>query len=335
MGQGAIRKEDLKKLVAAVRKDGKFYGPVRGSDGVSLSELGLDDELALGYLNFKLPPKIRFFPRSEAICTYEAEDMIEVPLPEENVVIFGVRPCDALSLRCLDKVFLDEKFTDPYYRRRRDNSVIISLACSDPLETCFCTSVGGSPVGTEGADILAFDVGDSLLFDVATPKGEAFMKAHADLFREVTDADLKAKDKQASDVRNKVPTVDVSGITEKLKESFDSPIWQEIAERCLGCGVCTYLCPTCHCFGLYDEKVHMKGSRIRAQDSCMFTCFTLEASGHNPRISNGERMRQRIMHKFCYTVQNFGDIFCVGCGRCIGNCPVNIDIRETVAEASK
>lgn len=340
MVQGAIRKEDLKKLIVAVGKDGSFYGPVRGGDGVVLSELGPDDEMALTYSNFKLPPKRQFFPQSEVIYTYEGGGRTEVPLPEETSdrvrVIFGVRPCDARSLLYLDKVFLDGTFSDPYYRRRRDLSIIISLACSDPLETCFCTSVGGNPTGKEGADILASDVGDALLFEAVTPKGKAFMKAHSDLFEQPKAKEMMVRDEQVSSAEKKIPALDISDITERLRENFDAPIWDEIAQRCLGCGVCTFLCPTCHCFGLYDEAHsgwgELRGRRVRVQDACMFPSFTLEASGHNPRPSNGERMRQRIMHKFRYTVENFRDIFCVGCGRCITHCPVNIDIRETIAE---
>ena len=335
MRQRTIKKEDLNKLIASVGKDGRFYGPLRGGDGVSLSPLGPDDQVALDYFNFTLPPKHLLLPRSEVICTYQGGEMTEAPVVDEKAVIFGVRPCDALSFHRLEKVFLDEKFADPYFRRRRDNSIVISLACSDPLETCFCTSVGGSPAGGEGADILAFDVGDRLLFEAVTARGEDFMKAQADIFEEPNDQDLKAREAQASGAEKKVSAVDVSGVTEKLQAQFDSPIWDTIAETCLGCGVCTYACPTCHCFGLYDEKADVKGGRIRVQDSCMFPSFTLEASGHNPRTSNGQRMRQRIMHKFRYTVENFGDIFCVGCGRCILHCPVNVDVRETIAEVNK
>ena len=335
MLQGLLKKENIKKLISAVKKTGRFFGPVKGSEGMSLSELGPDDEPALDYSNLKLPPKRQLFPWSEVICTYGAENIAEAPVSGEKVVIFGVRPCDALSLTYLDKIFLDEKFIDPYYRSRKDNSVIISLACSEPLETCFCTSVGGSPAGREGADILAFVMKDSLLFEACSEKGRTFMDHHSAVFQKPGQADIKTRDEQASAAEKKVQMIGVSDITEKLKGNFDSPVWDKIAERCISCGVCAYLCPTCHCFGFYDEKAGLKGRRIRVQDSCMFSSFTIEASGHNPRTTGGERMRQRIMHKFRYTVENSGDIFCVGCGRCIGNCPVNIDIRESVAEVVK
>ncbi len=334
MEQGAINKEDLKKLIAAVTAKGTFYGPAAGSSGVTLSELEADGELVLDYANFMLPPKRCFFPQSEVISTSNGEGVSEAPLPAEKSVIFGVRPCDALSLLHLEKVFLDEQYNDPYYRARRDNAVIISIACNEPLDTCFCTSVGGDPAGRDGADIVTFDIGDALLWEAVTSKGEGFMKAHAALFRVPTAAETKTRDEQAAAAAKKMPTVNADGITENLKGNFDSPVWEKIGERCLGCGVCTYVCPTCHCFGIYDEKSDAGGRRIRAQDSCLFSAFTLEASGHNPRKSHGERMRQRIMHKFRYTAENFGNIFCVGCGRCITRCPVNIDLRETIAEVS-
>jgi len=280
-----------------------------------------------------LPAKREFFPQCEVVCTYEADVMKEAVLSDEKVVLFGVRPCDAMAVSYLDKVFLDEKFVDPCYQSRRDNSVMISLACKEPGQTCFCTSVGAGPGGKDGADILAFDLGDSLLLETATEKGEAFMTAHSGLFKEPTAEQLEAGKAQVSGAESKLAAIDVAGIADKLRAAFDSEVWDKVAERCIGCGVCTYSCPTCHCFGLCEDSAGSTGKRVRVQDACMFSAFTLEASGHNPRGSCWERMRQRVMHKFCYTVENFGDIFCVGCGRCIDHCPVNMDIRETLAEA--
>ncbi|MFH1556919.1 MAG: hypothetical protein ABII76_19030, partial [Pseudomonadota bacterium] len=197
MEQGAINREDLKKLIAAVAAEGAFYGPAAGSSGVALSELGADDELVFDYANFMLPPKRCFFPQSEVISTSDGESVSEAPLRAEKSVIFGVRPCDALSFLHLEKVFLDEQYSDPYYRARRDNAIIISLACNEPLDTCFCTSVGGDPAGSDGADIVAFDVGNALVFETVTSKGEGFMKAHAALFRPPTAEETKTRREQA------------------------------------------------------------------------------------------------------------------------------------------
>lgn len=332
MATGAIPKDRLSQLVTAVGKSGRFYGPVRSDEGVCLAPVSADDTLVLDYANFTLPPKREFFPRSEVIAAHGPDGMVETPPSDQSVVLFGIRPCDAMSLAFLDKVFVDEKFADPYYRRRRQRAVIISLACRNPAPTCFCTSVHGSPAGQRGADILAVDIGEALVLESVTEAGAAFLTEHADIVGKPTSAQVQARDAQVAGADKTVPPLPMAQAAAKLRACQDSPQWEAISQACLGCGVCTYLCPTCHCFGLYDEKVGGHSRRIRAQDACAFPQFTLEASGHNPRTRQGMRMRQRVMHKFSYAVDNFGDIFCVGCGRCIIHCPANLDIRETVTK---
>jgi ferredoxin len=326
-----IRKADLGKLVEAVGKTARFFAPVRRSEGVVLDEVGTDSEIEFDYVNVKLPLKRHFFPRAELLYTYEGGQLRDVPLPEGKTVVFGARPCDVLAMLYLDKVFLGEPAADPYYARRRENAVVISLACRAPAPTCFCTSVGGNPAGREGADVLAADLGDALLFESVTEKGQAFLKEHAKLLAKPKEGQTKAAKKAAAEAEKQVAAVEAAGVTDRMKEMSDSPLWEEITQRCLGCGVCTQVCPTCHCFGIYDEPKGSGGKRIRVQDACMFPGFTLEASGHNPRARRGQRMRQRVMHKFCYTAENYGEIFCVGCGRCITECPVNMDVRETIS----
>ncbi len=336
MAQGSIKKADLGKLIEAVRRDGRFFGPIDQGDGACLAEVTPDAVLKLDYANFTLPPKRMFFPRSEVIATHEASGMAAVPVQEGQVVLFGVRPCDALALTYLDKVFVDKQFTDPYYRSRRERTLVISLACREPAATCFCTSVHGAPDGRAGADILAVEVGEALVLESLTKAGEAFMTHHAKLFASPTPAQRTACDAQASEAAKKVSAVPIDGLKAKLSGCAENAgVWDDIAERCLACGVCTYLCPTCHCFGLYDEQVGQTMRRVRAQDACTFPTFTQEASGHNPRTRHGMRMRQRVMHKFCYATENFGDIFCVGCGRCVASCPAHLDIRETITEVSQ
>ncbi|NLW25671.1 MAG: 4Fe-4S binding protein [Clostridia bacterium] len=116
-------------------------------------------------------------------------------------------------------------------------------------------------------------------------------------------------------------------LAEKLEVIYRSPLWRELQEKCVNCGVCTFLCPTCHCFDLTDDQ---KGKKVRSWDSCMFASFTKQASGHNPRPTGAERLRQRVMHKFRYFFENHGIFACVGCGRCVEKCPVNLDIREVL-----
>ena len=131
------------------------------------------------------------------------------------------------------------------------------------------------------------------------------------------------------------PGIEIDGLKEKLDRSFENPIWQELTEKCLGCGVCTYLCPTCHCFDIVDETHASTGQRMRTWDSCQFPQFTLQASGVNPRATVKERFRQRVMHKFSYMIESYEQIGCVGCGRCVTECPVNLDIRHVVNSISK
>jgi len=335
MALGVISKEHLGKLIAAVSRTGRFLGPVDKGDGVCLTQVSAGDMLALDYVNFILPPKRMFFPRSEVIATHGSDGMTATPLPEGRVVLFGIRPCDVLSLVYLDKVFLDEKYADPYYRSRRDNAVIISLACRQPAPTCFCTSIKGSPAGKAGADILAVDIGDVLLLESVTATGEAFMAEYGKLLDKPSAEQVSSRQAQVAAADAKMARVSIDQATAKLRARFDAAAWDELTARCLGCGVCTFLCPTCHCFRLYDEQVGGQNRRVRAQDACAFPAFTLEASGHNPRTRQGMRMRHRMMHKFCYTAESFGEIFCVGCGRCIRSCPANLDIRETLTEVSK
>ena len=165
-------------------------------------------------------------------------------------------------------------------------------------------------------------------------KGDAFLSQHEKLLAAPTANEDAAKAKAIAAAEAKLVPIKIDGLSDKLGELFDAPIWEAIGERCVGCGTCTYLCPTCHCFGIYDEKAGENVQRIRTQDACMFPQFTVEASGHNPRATQGARVRQRVMHKFSYTVDNVGETFCVGCGRCVSHCPVNIDIREILEEVA-
>ena len=332
MKRGTIKKGDLEALLVAVSKDATCYAPVADRNGVALGELSPGVRVEIDYGNFTLSPKLHFFPRSEVIATGDNGALTAAPLAEGEAVLFGLRPCDAMALEFLDKIFLDDPSADPYYRSRREHTLVIALACSEPDATCFCGSVGGSPAGAAGADVVAFDLGDALLLEAATEKGEDFLAKHGSMLTAPTAEEETAKEELTRAAEAKLTAVAVEGISDKLSKLYDSPVWESFGERCLGCGVCTYLCPTCHCFAFHDEKTAATTRRIRAQDACMFPRFTVEASGHNPRNTQGERMRQRVMHKFCYTVENVGDVFCVGCGRCVTHCPVNIDIREILQE---
>ncbi len=328
---GIITKQELNKLVAAAAKDATFYAPVEGNNGVEYVKTSGDQPITYDYVNVKLSPKGFFFPQKEVMCRFCGDSLKEVPIPDEKFIVFGGRPCDAKSILELEMIFDDQtsRFTDPYYMTRRKNALVITLACNDPAATCFCTTVGGSPTESEGSDILVSELGEELLFEACTEKGKEFMETYQEFFQQPTDAHFSEKEEQAGQAAGALKVFAIDGIKEKLDNIFEEEVWETVTNNCLSCGACTYLCPTCHCFDISDETDGRgDGIRLRTWDSCQYALFTLHASGHNPRVNRKQRMRQRIMHKFSYTVENNNEIFCVGCGRCVYTCPVNLDIRD-------
>lgn len=335
MDHGILNKDCLGTLADRVRSSCVLYGPVQGDRGVSLEKVDRDAELALNYANFAMSPKDLFFPQSEVLCTFADDVAQPVPLPEERFVVFGMRPCDVQGLLRLDDVYAEMTPPDPAYMARRNNGTIVALACNSPCPTCFCTSVGGGPDERAGADVILFELPEALLFEACSDKGRSFLDGIDELLTAPTDSDRQARDEQMSSARENVPAVAATGVSEKLPGKFDAPMWEALSRICLNCCACTFSCPTCQCFGIYDESSGADGRRVRCWDACQLPLFTREASGHNPRGGNAQRLKQRVMHKFLYTVENFGHVSCMGCGRCVRNCPVNIDIREIIAEVAQ
>lgn len=328
-----ISKKNMNEFIQSLILDYIVYIPV-DIDGIfffkpATNFQGIDPN----YKNSKKPPKEIFFPQTETIFKYRDGKVESTEKVSQKRILLGIRPCDAKANLLLDNVFAKGDYEDVYYTNKRKNTIIIGLGCNRPLSTCFCTSFGGGPFSKEGLDILLIDTGDKYLVDVITDKGEEIL---TDKFAEATEEELKLAKRIKNEAEKSIKyQVEIEGIKEKLDAMFESPFWDRLSEKCIGCGVCAYLCPTCHCFDIADEAVNSHGKRIRNWDSCMFPLFTLQASGHNPRPTGKERMRQRVMHKFNYFIENYNQPACVGCGRCVINCPVNIDIRKVLKEIFK
>jgi ferredoxin len=191
--------------------------------------------------------------------------------------------------------------------------------------------VGGRPCGSEGLDVLLTDVGDAYWVNVVSPKGQSVVSHTSELLTKPTDDHKKEVDSRAAHAETTMPrAVSVENLPEKIETNFDNPQWRTLAFKCVGCGICTYTCPTCHCFDIQDETIKGQGRRVRLWDSCMFSEYTLHASGQNPRPTRAERLRNRMYHKFKQTIELFGTPGCVGCGRCITLCPVNEDLIENL-----
>jgi ferredoxin len=200
------------------------------------------------------------------------------------------------------------------------------------MPSCFCTSLGGGPGDATGMDVQAVALETDLLLRAGTAKGEELLCSVADLLADTGTEAVKAAEERIRGVEEQLSLVVTADSARRLREAYEAPLWETAGQKCLGCGTCSFLCPTCHCFDITDEVHGGAGRRVRTWDCCAYPQFTLHASGHNPRPNAKERWRQRVMHKFRYAVENFAVPFCVGCGRCIRNCPVSMDLRTVLKE---
>jgi len=325
-----LEKSKLQEFLKLLGQKRRLIAPVADRMGTIFSEVSDPSLVRLEGVNTNLSPKEVLFPQWEVLYTFNADQVNKAEPTVQETMLFGARPCDARAFELLDRVFTWDGINDPYYLPRREKTSVVSLACNVPGEACFCTSVGGSPAGEFGADVLTFDLGKKLLLRSLTERGEKLLKEASTLTEEATEADKQAVKQAVAEAEKRLEQVAIPEDLEALKGSFDAEIWEELGLKCLGCGVCAYACPTCHCFDITDETRKGAGRRVRSWDTCAFSLFTLHGSGHNPRTTQDARYRQRVLHKFLYCRENFDEAFCVGCGRCITNCPAGLDLRAVL-----
>ena len=276
-----------------------------------------------------------FFPQTETLMAFKTQgktiEVIDTRSETEDFVVFGVRACDVKSLEVLDKVFLAEP-VDTYYKNRREHGVIVSMACSRPVETCFCQTFGIDASQPEG-DIVCYKTEDAFYFDAKTEKGKKVIDQLGDLVEDCDDSVVNAEKAKIKEILNKLPLKDLKADAfgkDKTDEYFNSPEWKNLSESCLGCGTCTFVCPTCQCYDIKDFKTNNGVERFRCWDSCMYSDFTKMSAGQ-PRLTQMERFRQRFMHKLVYFPTNNDGMFsCVGCGRCVSKCPISMNIVKVM-----
>jgi sulfhydrogenase subunit beta (sulfur reductase) len=324
-----VRKESLEKLFEVLKQNSNsIYAPVSKNGKLSFKITESFSNIVTDYIQTTTSSKESAFPRTEKILDFvRSKDNVSVkPFDYKiipDVVLWGVRPCDAMGIGELSAIFnWDSK--DEIYNDRLAKITVIGFSCSKSDESCFCTSVGGNPGNTEGSDVLLTRLGDSgdLLAEVITEKGAAIVALAPAIFEK---SDSNEKTKYLAEIPVKF---DHNEIREKLDKFFESEEWVEQSLKCIGCGACAYVCPTCACFDIQDEIHGKSGSRVRCWDSCGFSQFTIHTSGHNPREVQSQRWRQRIMHKFSYMPERLDVLGCTGCGRCSRACPVDMNILE-------
>ena len=324
-----LKKESLGKLLEKILQAGKtVYAPKKIKNRVDFQSVTSAEELAVDYIQTTQSAKTIVFPKVEELFRFrrgsngqEVVDRKLDSLPE--VVLFAVHPCDAAALNPLKTIF-NWDYLDSQFNNRYSKLTIIGLSCSKGDDYCFCTSVGLSPGDTSGSDILLTRLsGGDYLVEIITEKGRAIVDLASDLF---LSAPSEEKQENLANISKKFS---VEEVRERITGLFDNGVlWEEQSLRCLGCGACAYVCPTCACFDIQDEGTQRRGVRLRCWDSCGFSMFTLHTSGHNPREVQSQRWRQRLMHKFSYMPDRLSVLGCVGCGRCSRACPVDMNLKE-------
>ena len=331
-----MRKVSLDKLdglFSAISEANALYIPVDSVSGAKF-EKWENGKVLSDALNTVRSAKDFFFPQTESLMDFKTEgkniEIIDTRSECEDFVIFGVRACDVKSFEVLDRVFLADP-VDSYYKNRRDHGVIVSIACTKPVETCFCGTFGIDAADPEG-DIVCHRTEDALYLDAKTDKGAKLLDGLTSVTEE---ADGKAVEEQKQTIRERMAlplatlSADAFG-SGKTSEFFNAPEWKELSESCLGCGTCTFVCPTCQCYDIKDFNTGHGVKRFRCWDSCMYSDFTKMSAGQ-PRLTQLERFRQRFMHKLVYYPTNNDGLFsCVGCGRCMQKCPIKMNIVKVM-----
>jgi formate hydrogenlyase subunit 6/NADH:ubiquinone oxidoreductase subunit I len=331
-----IAKKDVKALLSLWTKDHHVLAPCRTAQGDSIFADFSEESFTLDYKKPPLPPKSVFLPHTEVIFTVENGQFKET-VTAHNVVLFGIRSCDMMGiLQCTS--FMTRDRNDIYYSTKNAVAITVVMACPGPQnETCFCTTTFSGPVAHKGFDLLFYDTGESFIIQTGSKRGDDILMSGplSDIDNAVARRKIETFTKQA--VEN-IPVVDeiTEAMTRLESGNVDEKTWEHFGKKCIACGGCAFVCPTCTCFNVYDhESSPGHGIRARAWDACLYGGFTREASGHNPRATQASRLQRRHEHKLLY--YNDADIQgglcgCVGCGRCSDYCPVRIGTLE-VAKA--
>jgi len=336
-----LEKKDLGKFLGLLSLDRRVVAPVKKENRYVFAEVNGPDDISQEYLPTILPPKKYVFPQKERIGSFKMGDtgIDDTSIEVEPTAIFGVRTCDIDGLECLDAVFHHDP-ADPYYKKRRKAVIIIGHECLAPCDehaTCFDMDTHNPKAGY---DIMLTDAGEKYILHVNSSEGENLTDSSS-IFKKEDEARIKAELKKIrADKQDKFRKKLTAGFLELPKifeKMYDGEAWGAVGKKCVSCGNCTAVCPTCYCFDIQDDvKLDISGGeRTRNWDSCQLSEFAEVAGGENFREERMSRQRHRYYRKFNYSMKKFNKFFCTGCGRCTRACMAGISLVETVNELTK
>ncbi|MGE3842310.1 MAG: 4Fe-4S dicluster domain-containing protein [Vicinamibacterales bacterium] len=335
----------------------EVIGP-RQRDGVLVYDrVTCADDLPAGWTDEQGPAHYRLEPRTDGalfgfsvgpgscksflhpadICLWSADRTTDgcrfcptSTAPPARYAFIGVRPCDLAAILIQDRILLQDRYADPVYAARRQDAFIVAVQCTHAAATCFCASTATGPCASHGFDLALTELGDAFLAEIGSTAGAEVLAAlsSAPATEEFID---RARRATAAAAASQTRRVDTIGLRELLQDNFDHPQWEEVEKRCLACGNCTMVCPTCVCTTIEDasDLTGTHAERWRRWDSCFSRDFSY-IHGGVVRHSTKSRYRQWLTHKLSTWIDQFGVSGCVGCGRCITWCPVGIDLTEEV-----
>ncbi|MDO8525308.1 MAG: 4Fe-4S dicluster domain-containing protein [Candidatus Omnitrophota bacterium] len=345
-----ITKKDLYDLFARLSSDYRVFVPYAKGERLYFGEFDprKEETIELGGIRQTQPVKSFLNPPREVIASEAKQSKNEIASAasrlrndglKKPLILAGVKACDLASFVLQDFVFLKGDTEDPFYAESRNNTIIISNDCTFAKETCFCLAMEGSPYPKKYFDINLSPINDFFIVEVASPKGEAIINKFRMFFKPHTATDLNVRqanrEKVAREVRyfiDRRGTQNTAQIKGAVKRNYNlTALWQDFASTCVECGACNLVCPTCHCFLLFDEKAKDNSNRrYRVWDACLYNTFARVAGGANPRKHLYERLRNRFEKKFDFFPGVLNYFACTGCGRCIEACPGDIDLREVL-----
>ena len=330
---------EIKPFLDALAEEMELYVPKKTGEHYVYNRYDPSANVQVEFNNIRTctPAKEFLFPLREIVAVYpESSDPINI----KPFAVFGLKQCDLRSIEILDIVFKEAEYEDSFYVSRREKIFIISSDCTQPADSCFCNVLGGKPFAQNRYDLNVSQVKDQFIIEAGSQNGKDFIEKHSELFTKTPDIILAKRDKVRIETQKQLEEINSalkfdSPVNEIVGNSQDSVVYDEEAKTCVECQGCTRVCPTCHCFYLYDTKQEDYFTKMKMWDSCMRIAYAEVAGGANPRKALGDRLRHRFMHKFSYFLERYGVDMCVGCGRCVDGEAGEVDIRKVLKKLNE